>query len=276
MSTADRIISDFYNSGGWSTNSEGITADSELYEDLRPCSSKYVSRCRQRIMRFLPTSGDKLLDMASGPIQYPEYLEYSSGFNKRFCIDLSMDALSQAMSKLGPAGDYFHGNFLDFNCSSNYFDSAVCIHTLYHIDKSDQSTVVRKLIDFVKPGGVVVIVYSNPNSFEMLVRKPFVLAKRFLRGLGVVFSSRKSRHSSVHANDLYFHIYNHSWWLQFSDLAHITMHPWRSFGSQFQRILIPSTPVAKFMFDFLFFVEDRFPQFFNRFSLYNTIVLCKK
>ena len=276
MSKAEKIISNFYNSGGWDTNADGITADAELYEDLRSCSSDYVSQCRQRVMRYLPQVGDKLLDMASGPIQYPEYLEYSRGYDQRLCVDLSIDALTQAMDKLGYSGEYFHGNFLDFSCPSNFFDAAVSMHTIYHIDRFEQSIAIRKLIDLVKPGGAIVVVYSNPASLEMLIRKPFVVAKRFLRKLGVVFGSRKSQHSAVHANDLYFYIHKHSWWSQFSDVANISIHPWRTFGSQFQKIIIPSSPFAKPMFDLLFRLEDTFPLVFNKLALYNMIVLVKK
>ena len=40
-----------------------------------------------------------MLDMASGPIQYPEYLVYSSNFKKRYCVDLSKNALEAAKKK---------------------------------------------------------------------------------------------------------------------------------------------------------------------------------
>ena len=38
---------------------------------------------------FLPEKGKDILDFASGPIQYKEYLTYSKNFKKRHCVDFS-------------------------------------------------------------------------------------------------------------------------------------------------------------------------------------------
>ena len=51
------VVSDFYNKGGWRVNDDGDTADAELYEDLRSVAASYVSRCRRRILRFIPPKG---------------------------------------------------------------------------------------------------------------------------------------------------------------------------------------------------------------------------
>jgi hypothetical protein len=59
-----------------------------------------VSSVRNRIKEHLG-SGDILLDIGCGPIQYPEYLEYSEHFGKRLCLDLSNEALKIAKMKLG-------------------------------------------------------------------------------------------------------------------------------------------------------------------------------
>ena len=83
---AENIVSNFYNNVGWE-DVGGITEDGRRFEDIRKCASSYVSRCRLRLMKHIPLSGDLILDMASGPIQFPEYLEYSKNFDKRFCVD---------------------------------------------------------------------------------------------------------------------------------------------------------------------------------------------
>ena len=67
----------FYNSKGWLSDSNGNFFDAIAFEDLRKCSKKYLKNNRLRLIKYFPNQGDNLLDCASGPIQYPEYLEYS-------------------------------------------------------------------------------------------------------------------------------------------------------------------------------------------------------
>ena len=77
----------YYDSVGWSQIGEGLFQNAR-YEDLRPVSREYIQRCHRRVGRHLPAKGKLLLDAGSGPIQYPEYLEYSGGFRYRVCLDI--------------------------------------------------------------------------------------------------------------------------------------------------------------------------------------------
>src|ERR1700728_1252264 len=103
---AETKVKSFYEGQGWSTNDNGDTTDAQLFEDLRPIAQNYVRACRRKILSFLPSTGDRFLDAASGPIQYPEYLEYSRGFKKRVCVDISQKALDEAKTKLGEKGEF--------------------------------------------------------------------------------------------------------------------------------------------------------------------------
>lgn len=109
------------------------------------------------MLRHLPKSGERLLDMASGPIQYPEYLRFSENFARRVCADIFERALDIARTRLGDRGEYLHGDFLELDISANSMDATACLHTLYHIDRARQAAAVRKLIEFTMPGAPVVI-----------------------------------------------------------------------------------------------------------------------
>jgi len=100
INDAEEKTSKFYNSIGWQVEGE-ITEDAKRWEDLREYAKEYVSKCRLRLLKHIPSTGKNLLDMASGPIQYPEYLTYSKNFEKRYCVDLSLAALELAEKKLG-------------------------------------------------------------------------------------------------------------------------------------------------------------------------------
>ena len=161
----ETTVKDFYEKGGWESNSQGHTKDASLWEDLRPSSQAYVTACRRKLLKYLPASGDLFLDAASGPIQYPEYMEYSKEFKKRVCVDISQKALDQALLKLGSKGETHCASILDLPFPDNHFDAGVSLHTIYHIDQSNQEKAVRQLLRVMKPGAPLVIVYSNPDNF---------------------------------------------------------------------------------------------------------------
>ena len=136
-----------------------------MFEDLRKHSAKYVHKCRERVFRHIPDSGVNILDMASGPLEFQDYVDYSKNFEKRYCVDLSSTALEMAKRRIGDHGVFLHGSFFDIPLQENFFDCALSIHTIYHIDKDKQEIAVRKLLHVTKPGKPVIIVYSNPVCF---------------------------------------------------------------------------------------------------------------
>src|ERR1017187_5156591 len=263
----EKIVSRFYNQGGWVT-ADGLTEDARQFEDLRNVAAKYVSKCRLRVLTHIPKSGDKILDMASGPIQYPEYLEYSKNFNKRYCVDLSSVALDLAKKKISDHGVFLHGSFFDMEIQKDYFDCSISLHTIYHIDKKKQEEAVRKLIHVTKPGHPIIIVYSNPNALLSVLARALRKAKRLLH-----FSKEASERVSP---SLYIYAHSLSWWNIFSDVAIVKSFPWRSFASHHQKRLFPSSSLGLRMLGILFYLEERFPRFFVKFFQYPMIVLTKR
>ena len=76
-------VEHFYNNQGWERVGND-THDAIINENLTSVASKYVNRVRNRISEKLG-SGEVLLDVGSGPIQYPEYVEFSRNFTTRIC-----------------------------------------------------------------------------------------------------------------------------------------------------------------------------------------------
>jgi SAM-dependent methyltransferase len=253
---------------GWEAN-EGITEDAKRWEDLRPYAREYVGKCRRRVLAYIPESGENMLDMASGPIQYKEYLEYSRNFKKRYCVDLSSGALESAKNKIGEHGEFLHGSFFDILLEENFFDCAISLHTIYHMDKDRQEDAVRKLVKVTKPGKPVIIVYGNPNTLMNLPLRAARRIKYFLKKPAVTM--KKAEDAS-----LYFYAHPIGWWHRFNDIAGIKIVPWRSFGSDDQKRLIPDNRIGKMMFDNLFNLEERFPDFFVKHFQYPMIILTKK
>jgi ubiquinone/menaquinone biosynthesis C-methylase UbiE len=217
-----------------------------------------------RVFKHIPKSGKYILDMASGPVQYPEYLQFSKNFEKRYCVDFSETALEVAKKKLGDRGEYLCGNFFDLEIDSNFFDCSISLHTIYHIDKDKQAEAVRKLIKVTKPGKPIIIVYSNPNAFTSLIT-PWKLL-RIIKSL--IFKDT--------VPSIYFFAHPNKWWNQFSDQAEVKFYPWRSFSSLYQKILIPNNSIGNSLLKKLYALEEKYPNFFVNNFQYPMIVLTKK
>ena len=218
-------VRDFYENEGWHADTTG---SDEVYGDAAalggPCARARPSTSRRAAARCSSSSrqsGERILDAGSGPIQYPEYLEYSSGFTKRVCVDLSQRALDEARNKLGDRGDYVRASLLELPFPDDHFDAAVSLHTIYHVDSDQQEGAVRELMRVLKPGASAVVVYANPDR----------LAARLKR------LARRRSHPATGA--IYFFAHPLSWWKRFSDEAVVEIVPWRTLNANESKRLIP-------------------------------------
>ena len=266
VDSAEENVARFYRTAGWQ-HDHGVTEDARRWEDLRANSSEYVSNCRLRTLRHLPAHGDAILDMASGPIQYPEYRQFSEGrFKKRYCVDLSPAALEEAARKIGDHGVFLAGSFFELPFADDFFDCSISLHTIYHMDKDRQEEAVRKLLRITKPKHPVVIVYSNPNTLLARLKS------------SVSFSARRGRNPDA-TNDgdaLYFHAHEIDWWQRFADQATVAIYPWRGLAANAMKMFIPDNALGRWMLRVVFRLEEAFPDFFVRHFQYPMVVLTKK
>jgi ubiquinone/menaquinone biosynthesis C-methylase UbiE len=267
--SAEESVSKFYNSVGWVTENN-TTEDAKRFEDLRKHTQEYAIKTRNLVMDYIPKRGEHIIDMASGPIQYEEYLNYSKNFRKRWCVDLSTDALKMAEEKIGDHGIFLNDSFFKLPFEDNFFDCAISLHTIYHMNKEKQEEAVRKLIRITKTGRPVIIIYSNPNVFwnSSLFRK-----------LGLLKGERRTqvgKDNKISSNTLYFDPHPLSWWNRFTDEAGLEMVPWRSFGPAAQKKIIPNNWLGKQMLRVLFRLERTFPKFFVKHFTYPMIILRKQ
>jgi SAM-dependent methyltransferase len=253
-------VSEFYETTGWQADIAGpdaVYADARLWEDLRSCAAEYVSACRLKVLEHLPSTGELILDAGSGPIQYPEYLEYSRGFAKRVCVDLSQRALDEARDKLGDRGEYVRASMLDLPFPDDHFDAAVSLHTIYHVDADRQGDAVRQLLRVLKPGAPAVVVYANPDR----------LAARLKR------LARRRSHPAT--GPIYFFAHPLAWWKRFSDEAAVDVVPWRTLNANESKRLIPDNAFGVRVFRALLSLERTCPGWTTRLGCYPMIVLTK-
>lgn len=275
MSSKD--VREYYKTVGWASDKNGCFVDTLVNENLQSAASDYNSRTRRRVLtELLEQPGNKferLLDCASGPVQYPEYVEYSSGYNARYCVDFSPEALKYAELNLKAAGQdnckYICNDFLVEPFEEDSFDSAVSLHTLYHVDKDQQEQFVDKLISCVRSSGRVIVVYSNPYSLRNCVAAPY----NILRSIASAAKKKLFRHKKA-GSQFYFGRHSIGWWRRFQKQGTVAIKSYRFLTPQLEKLLIPDGPFGRRIYRWLFELESK--PFSRYFSDYYMVVITKR
>jgi SAM-dependent methyltransferase len=188
-------VRQFYDQVGWSLVGEdhlGTTLyQNARYEDLRPVSREYIHRAHLRVCQHISPNGRYLLDAGSGPIQYPEYLEYSRGYQYRVCADISITALKEARKRLTSHCDpamQSHGLFVvadvaNLPFKSGAFDGVVSLHTIHHLPENEHLQAYGELYRLLVQGKSAVVVNGWPSSKLMAFFDPIVRFSNHVRYL---------------------------------------------------------------------------------------------
>jgi SAM-dependent methyltransferase len=260
-------VGDFYDRQGWCYEGHN-THDAVINENLTRTGESYVRKVRLRIFQSLG-EGSYLLDIGCGPIQYPEYVKYSSNYEYRVCVDLSEKALKEAERKIGQRGIFYKGDYLEIsNLAESPFDGAALINVLYHVDKDSQRLMVEKIIRDLKVGGRLVVVYSNPRSFSSIFTRNLLgtknyLSKMMLRG-----------NYQIQANPIYFFRHPISFWKGFEHLAKVDLKAWRTFDPSIEKLIFKKYLGGKVLLNLLYKLENL--QFWAYISEYQIVILEKK
>jgi SAM-dependent methyltransferase len=158
----------FYDEYGWIKNEAGAYNDTAVFTDMRAVATYYASACNRRIARQL-RSGRYLLDAASGAVPHQDYIQFSTHYDFRICLDFSITALREAKAKLGAKGLYVLGDITCLPFASDSIDDVISLHTIYHVPRAMGATAVDELVRVVKPGGRVVIVAKWASSLLLSV-----------------------------------------------------------------------------------------------------------
>ena len=262
----EQSIREFYDETGWNLVGD-TTTDAIINENFNEVASEYVHKIRNRIREELG-SGRNLLDIGCGPIQYPEYLDYSRNFDKRVCVDLSKKALNIAKSKIGEHGAFFVGDYLDIKTGYEPYGGATLVNVLYHVDILDQEKMIRKILSELEIGAALVVVYSNPKSFSSRLNVILVFIKRLLR----LLFQRKNFNSQ--SNPIYFRRHNLDFWQLFQDESSVKIRAWRTFTPAIEKVLFRRFFMGQRILKLLYKIEDY--KFWAKIAEYQIITLNKK
>lgn len=274
-------VREFYDQVGWQMVGSDNYQNAR-YEDLRPVSRSYIHKGHLRVARHLKSSGHMLLDAGSGPVQYPEYLVYSQGFDYRVCADISIVALQEARKRLGARGLYVVADVANLPFKPDAFDGVVSLHTFHHLPAQDQGRAYREVYRVMAPGRSAVIVNGwteSPllrrlNWLVTLMEKTQRLAGR-VRGRKLAAAPQKPAAGEMRTGT-FIHKFDAAWLKQ--ELGGQILYQifvWRSVNVRFLRAVIHSLTGGRFWLALLYWLEERFPRYFGEQGQYPMIVIRK-
>jgi ubiquinone/menaquinone biosynthesis C-methylase UbiE len=279
-------VREFYDQVGWQQVSEGVYQNAH-YEDLRPVSREYIHRCHLRVGRHLAPRGRFLLDAGSGPIQYPEYLTYSAGYDFRVCADISSVALLEARQRLGKGGLYVVCDVANLPFKPEAFEGVVSLHTIHHLPEEQHLQAYRELQRVLQPGCNAAVVNGWPESKLMQAMEPLVrLGNRLRHRLGQADDSpaKRQNQSAMDANQPpakspkgTFTSRHDAAWVRSVVGAEmpVQIFVWRSVSVRFLRSLVHLRLGGRWFLKLLYWLEERMPRFFGENGQYPLIVICK-
>jgi ubiquinone/menaquinone biosynthesis C-methylase UbiE/uncharacterized protein YbaR (Trm112 family) len=281
-----QVVKDWYDQYGWQTGEGGLLLDALAFGDLRPVSQEYGHKTQLRPLRYLQQGGKYILDVASGGIPQPEYLQYSEAFEKRICIDLSFVALQQARKKLGNRGIYILGDITNLPLRDDVCDAVMSLHTIYHVPSDEQSSALRELYRVLKPGGTALVIYNWGENSPLMRMARIPVHKNSLAILHFLqrsFGLRKKRSETDQpslpprpARNLYFHAHNYKWFqAELGKYCHFDLVCWRSVDQDFLVYYIRPHFFGKTLLRLIYWWESSFPRLAARLGKFPMFILKK-
>ena len=267
-----KAVQSFYDEYGWCRNESGSYNDTSAFNEMRGVVRDYQRRCNERIVRQL-CGGRFLLDVASGPIPHPEYLEHSRFFDVRICIDFSIRALCEARQRLGDGGLYLLGDITRLPLASATIDSAISLHTIYHLPSKEQAAAIDELERVTRPGGRVIVVYTWRTSALMQI----LFRVRGMAGkVRHLFRRPAPPGNPKPMPGLFFCPQDHAWFVrEVAARRRVKLLTWSAVSTAFHSRFSSEDRRGRATLAVVYRLEDWFPRFFGRFGQYPMFVLDK-
>ncbi|MBL7161542.1 MAG: methyltransferase domain-containing protein [Anaerolineales bacterium] len=278
-------VREFYDQVGWLEVSKGVYQNAR-YEDLRPVSREYIHRCHLRVSRYIKPEGRFLLDAGSGPIQYPEYLEYSKGYHYRVCADISHVALQEARKRIGDHGLCVVADVANLPFKPDAFEGVVSLHTIHHLPQDEHVLAYNELYRVLFPGCSAAIVNGWGDALiPRLLSNPMRWTNRLIGIVRRIFGIAPPEHPAKPARtanenkpkSTFVRKYDADWLKgQLAPLMTIEIFVWRGVSVKHLRTFIHQGWGGRISLRFLFWLEERFPHFFGEKGQYPLVVIWKK
>jgi ubiquinone/menaquinone biosynthesis C-methylase UbiE len=279
-------VREFYDQVGWQQVSEGVFQNAR-YEDLRPVSQEYIHKCHMRINCHLPDRGRYLLDAGSGPIQYPEYLTYSEGYDYRVCADISIQALLEARKRVGDHGLMVVADVANLPFTNGIYAGIVSLHTIHHLPLSEHTQAYCELYRVLKPDGSAVVVngwHKPPLGVALDQLRKFTLRLRGFFNRRILGRKTQVSEGNIaqsvqvkgETKSTFVEKNNADWFKRTVGVQMpIEIWVWRSVSVKVLRTFIHDGWGGRGILRCLFWLEERFPRWFGENGQYPLVVIRK-
>lgn len=275
-------VKDFYDQIGWQQIGDQLYQNA-IYEDLRPVSREYINRCHLRVNRHIKQEGKYLLDAGSGPVQWPEYLTYSQGYQYRVCLDISIVALKEARKRLGQKGLYVVADVTNLPFIKGVFDGAVSLHTFHHLSLEEQKKAYWDLHRVLIPAASAVVVNGYSVSPLMLrfnrlisIAEKLTVKDGHKAGDGVEKAPKHEQEEPQQARGTFVEKNTYDWIQNSLGGIRHDVFPWRSISVRFMRALIHPALGGRIWLKFIYWLEERFPEWFAKNGQYPMVIIYKE
>ena len=166
-----QVVKCFYDSE-WKRNKDGVLKGKITHEDLSNLGQLYTKRNEARFVSLFGQEQERdqkfFIDVGSGA---QPRVEFGKNYSYHICLDFSLDGLIESRKLLGSRAICICGSILNMPIRDSMCDGLLASHVIYHIAKDLQVSAIKQLTRVLRPGGKMIILYSNPNSLEKLLIK---------------------------------------------------------------------------------------------------------
>jgi len=265
----ETVVRNFYDRYGW-VKAGDLSGEDALFRQFPDYYHRfYEPNSFRRLLSCFDGAAGRLLIAGCGDLP-DNHVIIAHRFADISCLDISRQALASASAKMGGEAKYIQGSLLRAPFPAECFDAVLCAHVLYHIDAAEQARAVGELIRITKPGGRVVIVYSNPDS---------IFALQFWRRLrldGLLARRAGGAPSGATAPPLYFACHPLHWWRQFEASCALGFAPSDIMGSRQARLLLRHRLAAVAVYRLAAWIERMAPAVAVRLWQYPIVILTKR
>lgn len=272
MTDTKQKVREFYDEIGWQQEDDGHYQNAR-YEDLRLISSEYIHKTRLRVLNGIIPTGRLMLDAGSGPVQYEEYKTYSQGYQKRVCLDISIQALREARERIDGHGLFVVGDLANLPFKQESFDGAVSMHAIHHLALTEHLRAYSEIHRVLANGRTAAIVNGWHEPLLSRLAEPLIGLMRKLSGRAV--KKKKEWLNEEDPAGTFVQKMTPEWLKrEIGSRMEIEIKPWRSMSTRILRWFIRPFG-GRTLLKLVFWLEDLFPNFFAENGQYPLIVLKK-
>lgn len=273
MTDTKQKVREFYDEIGWQQEADGNYQNAR-YEDLRPVSAEYIQRTRLRVNAALIQTGKFLLDAGSGPVQYDDYLTYSQGYEKRVCLDISIQALREARARIGEHGLFVVADLANLPFKADSFDAEVSMHAIHHLALEEHPRAYTEMYRVLKPGRSAAVVNGWHEPLLSRLAEPLIGLMRRFSG-----KSAKQKKNWLEESDpagTFVRKMTPEWLKrEVGSQMPLEIRPWRSLSTRLLRWFVHPRLGGRLFLRLVFRLEEIFPRFFGENGQYPLIVIRK-